>query len=356
MSRSVVSFPPEIVSRPLMPSRWRWSTTAWVRETSRVSLTSPARASWNSGRTPAHTRSARAAAEAGHEPLAVVEHRVDLLLRHRDLVRVGGADVGRADHAHGADRDEDVAVRGHRAAVDHRVHQPVVHRDHDPLAGDDADVLDAGHVEDLGRPRARGVEDEAALDVEVLARLLVAHARAGDGAAGDVQVGHAVVGEDARAVGGGAARERPHGLPRVDRRVGDGERAPDAGVQPRLAAQRLGDVDLLRRQLRLGAAGEELVAVRRVVVGRGDEQPARVLDAVRDDLAEDRVLHHALLGGDGVLDDVAAAGVQQAVEAAARALGEVAALDEHHVEAPQRGVPGDPGACGAAADDEDVGL
>ena len=154
-----------------------------------------------------------------------------------------------------------------------------------------------------------------------------------------------------------APRASDHdGLPRVDRRVGDGERAPDAGVQPRLAPQRLGDVDLLRRQLGLRAAGEELVAVGRVVVGRGDEQAARVLDAVRDDLAQDRVLDHALLGGDGVLDDVAAAGVQQAVEAAARALGEVAALDEHDVEAAQGGVPRDAGAGGAAADDEDVGL
>ena len=61
----MVSLPPDIVSSPRMPSRWRWSTTAWVRETSRVSLTSPARASWNSGRTPAHTRSARACRKPG---------------------------------------------------------------------------------------------------------------------------------------------------------------------------------------------------------------------------------------------------------------------------------------------------
>ena len=44
------------------------------------------------------------------------------------------------------------------------------------------------------------------------------------------------------------------------------------------------------------------------------------------------------------------------MEAAARALGEVAALDEHDVEAAQRGVPRDAGAGRAAADHQDLGL
>ena len=59
---------------------------------------------------------------------------------------------------------------------------------------------------------------------------------------------------------------------------------------------------------------------------------------------------------DRVLDHVAPAGVQQPVEAAARALGEVGAVDEDHVEAAQRGVPRDAGAGRAAADHEHVGL
>ena len=57
-----------------------------------------------------------------------------------------------------------------------------------------------------------------------------------------------------------------------------------------------------------------------------------------------------------VLDGVAPARVQQAVEAPARALGQVGAVDEDDVEAAQRGVPGDAGAGGAAADDEDIGA
>ena len=172
----------------------------------------------------------------------------------------------------------------------------------------------------------------------------------------DVQIGDPVVGEDPRAVRGGAARERRDRLPRVDRRVGHGERAPDPRVEPRLAPERLVDPDLLRREVRLATPFHEPVAVGRVVVGRRDEQAAGVLDAVGDHLAQDRVLDDALVRRDRVLDDVAAAGVQQAVEAPARPLGEVAPLDEDDVEAAQRGVPRHAGAGRAASDHQHIGL
>src|SRR5262249_6158376 len=58
----------------------------------------------------------------------------------------------------------------------------------------------------------------------------------------------------------------------------------------------------------------------------------------------------------GVLDRVAAARVQQAVEAPARALGEIGTIDEDDVEAAQGGIPGHAGAGRAATDDEDVGA
>ena len=205
-------------------------------------------------------------------------------------------------------------------------------------------------------PRAAGVDGEAGLDLDRLARALVVQARAGDGVALPAELDAAVVGEDAGAARGGAVGEAPHELPHVDRRVGDGERPLDARVEHRLAAQGLGDVDLLRRQPGLGAAREELVAVRGVVVGRRDEQPAGVLDRRGGDAADDRVLLHALARRDRVLHDVAPAGVQEAVEAAARALGEVGAVDEDDVVAAQCGVPGDPGAGAAATDDEHLGL
>ena len=87
------------------------------------------------------------------------------------------------------------------------------------------------------------VEDETGLDVELLARPLVAHARARHRPVVAVQVHDAVVGEHARALRRGAARQRRCGLPRVDRGVRHRERAPDLRVQPRLAAQRLGHLE-----------------------------------------------------------------------------------------------------------------
>jgi hypothetical protein len=281
---------------------------------------------------------------------------VHLVLHDRDVVGVRRADVGRADHADGPDRHKDVAVARHRAAVDHRVHEPVVHGDHDPLAGYDADTLDPRHVSDLRRPCARGVDREPRLDVELLPGELVAHARTRDGIVLPMQVDHAVIGQNPRPVHGRPAGERPDGLPCVDRRVGDGKRAPAGRVQPRLAAQRLGYVDLLGGHAARPAAGEELVCVCGIVVGRRHEEPAGVLDAVGDHAAQDRVLRDALLGGHRVLHDIAAPRVQQAVEAATRPLGKVGPVDEHDVEPPQRCVPGDPGAGGAAADHQQLGL
>ena len=52
-----------------------------------------------------------------------------------------------------------------------------------PLPGMMRDALDPGHVGDLAGPGARRVEDEARLDVDLLAAALVAQARARDGVA-----------------------------------------------------------------------------------------------------------------------------------------------------------------------------
>ena len=74
------------------------------------------------------------------------------------------------------------------------------------------------------------------------------------------------------------------------------------------------------------------------------------------DVPEDPVLADALLGGPRVLDRVAPAGVQQPVEASARALGEVLTIHEHDVIAAQRRVPSDSRAGRATADHEDLGV
>ncbi len=127
-------------------------------------------------------------------------------------------------------------------------------------------------------------------------------------------------------------------------------------VQPRLLAQRLRRIDLLAVDAGVAAPLDEPVGVRGVVPRRGDEEAAGVLDAVGGDAPEDAVLADALLGGVRILDRVAAARVQQAVEAAAGALRQVEAVDEHDVVAAQRRVPGHSGAGGATTDHQNVGA
>ncbi len=95
---------------------------------------SEARSSLNSGRAPVQACSARAWRKPGTITSPGVEHLLHLGVPDGEVVGAVGLHVGGADDADGADGDEDVAVAGRVAAVDHRVHQPVVHRDHDPLA------------------------------------------------------------------------------------------------------------------------------------------------------------------------------------------------------------------------------
>ncbi len=164
-------------------------------------------------------------AKAGDELLAVVEHPIDLVLGDGVVVGVVGVLIGRPDHRDGPDGDENVAVGRQLAAVDNRVHEPMVHRDHDSAARQHPDALDPGHVRDPARPGATGVDGHLGLDVQLVARADVAHARARNPIAGPVDVNRLVIGEDPRAPLLGAVGHRPHRLPHVDVGVGDAERA-----------------------------------------------------------------------------------------------------------------------------------
>ena len=191
ISRNVVSLPPDMVSRP-------WTRRAPVvddgvgaADVARVGDLARARVLEQRPRARPDPQRARLP-EARHEPFAVVEHLVDLFLRDGQLIRIGVANVGRADHADRADRHQDVAVRRNHAAVDHRVHQPMVHGDHDPLARDHADVLDARPCAAICA--AHGPEalrmNEASMSSSSPVQL-VAHARARHRLAVAVQGDHA---------------------------------------------------------------------------------------------------------------------------------------------------------------------
>ncbi len=184
-------------------------------------------------------------AEAGHELLAVVEHRVDLVLKDGLVVGIVGVLVGGADHADGPDGDDDVAVGRHLTAVDDRVHQPVVHGDHDSPPRQHADALDSRQIRDLAGPGAGGVDGDPRLDVHLLSAALVANAGPGHLIAVAVDRHGAVIREHPRPALLGAVGHRPDRLPDVDVGVGNAERAGDLGVQARLVLERLPRADLL---------------------------------------------------------------------------------------------------------------
>jgi len=90
------------------------------------------------------------------------------------------------------------------------------------------------------------------------------------------------------------------------------------------------------------------------IVRRRDEIAAGVLDAGGRDPAQYLVLGDALARRGRVLDDVAAARMEQPVVAPARAAAEVALLDEERVQASPGEIAKETRARGSAADDEGV--
>ena len=98
---------------------------------------------------------------------------------------------------------------------------------------------------------------------------------------------------------------------------GTGEGPGDRRVQPGLRPQCLGRPGSPPPGRPPPGTLEELIAIRRDRRSGCHEQPARVLDAVAGDPPQDRVLVDALARPPGVLDHVAAARVQEPVEAAA---------------------------------------
>ena len=353
-----MSLPPVIVRKPDTPSRFevvhhRQAAAHVARVAARPPR--PARPG-TAAATPAHACSARAWRKPGTSTSPASSICCTSSRRDRQVVGAVGVDVGGADHAHRADRDEDVAVAGRVAAVDHRVHQPVVHRDHDPLARD--------HARRPWQPAMSAsspAQTPPALIVKpasirrLAAAAVVAGDRAGDPVAVAQDLGDPVVGQDLGAVRASPSGVAPQQLPGVDRGVRHLEGAGDAGVEPRLARAappRPGSPPPARPVV--AAAGQEPVGVAGVVGGGGDEEAAGVLDGLGGDAADGRVLLGALRGG-------ARVGPRSGrPSGAARGSGRSCpgrgppARRRTDAEAAHGGVADDPEAGRAAADDEDV--
>jgi len=114
--------------------------------------------------------------------------------------------------------------------------------------------------------------------------------------------------------------------------------------------------NLFRRDARRTTAVEKRLPVLRRVFGQRGEVAARVFNGRGQEALEDQVLPVALLRRARVADDVARAGVEQPVIAPARAVREVALLDEEGLEPAQGSIPCDPEAGGPPSDDENLGA
>ena len=204
----------------------------------------------------------------------------------------------------------------------------MVHRDHDAGAGDDVNAVAVSHGGDLSRPRATAVEDEAAFDAHVLAPALVVNDDGANALPLALNGGHAMVGQELGPVGLRGANRSPRHLPSIDRAVMDLEGSLDARIESWFAAQRLGDGDFCGWHLCSRCAGQELVRVFFIVVRRYHEEASGGLDRVGVDALDDLIFFGAFGGRLWIGCDVAAARVEQAVEATGGSLSDIRPVDE----------------------------
>ena len=132
-----------------------------------------------------------------------------------------------------------------------------------------------------------------------------------------------MVGQDLRPVCLCGTDRSPGHLPAINRAVLDLEGALDARVQAGFATQRLGDGDFGGGYLCSRCTGQELVRVLLIVLGGHDEEASGGLDGVGVDALDDLVFFGALGGRLRIGRNVAAARVEQTVEATGGSLSDV---------------------------------
>ncbi len=293
--------------------------------------------------------------DAGDELVALLQHQLHLPRLHREPLRVGDSLIGGSDHGDGANGDDDVAVGGHLAAVHHGVEHAVIDGDHGSLPGLDHE-LDPGSVGDAAGPGSGGVHHHVGGDLDRFS----GHQIVAAGPHHPVPVADQgldlVIGEEA----GSVLQRRGHrclgGHERVGGGVGYLEAVGDAGIQIGLAPESLGHRDLGHVDAGRAASLQETGHVVLVVPRGDDEEAPGLLDAMGHDPAQDPVLLDALHRRLGVLDHVAASGVEETVIATGGAVGEISLLDEKGLESAHRQVSHHAGSGGSAPDDEDLGL
>ncbi len=306
-------------------------------------------------RSDAGVRAQQAHLRQVREELRALNHQLrDFLAADTVDVRILDGDLRRPEDGDLVDRHHDVAVGRAVAAIDDRIGHPLVEDEHRALAGRhrELDPRKRGHA---ARPRTRGGDDESRRDAGDGAAPPVSEIDRDDPLAGGQLHGDRAVirpdqGTSRARVGDGSFDQ----LPRLQRAVGDAEGAADGGVERRFAAEEVGDIDVFAGDARGDARRGEPIEVLLGIVRRRDEVAAGILDAGRGDPPQDPVLGDALAGGGGVLDDVPAARMKQAVMPAARPAAKVALVNEEAAETTTGEVSNETRPRGSAADDEDV--
>ena len=216
--------------------------------------------------------------------------------------------------------------------------------------------VEAGKAGHPATPGSGRVHHELAGDVLRRAVEAVHHVHAGHAAVGLGDADDLAVGENFAAVAPGAHGVVQHEPKAVDGGVGHPEDALDVGRHAGLQAEGLGGLEFLGRDAGLGAALDPLVHVVRVVLRREHEEALGVAHAAVANAAQDHVFPYAFRGRFGVAHGVAAAAVQEAVEAGACAVAYASLLQQERGDATHGKVAQHAGSGGAAADDDNSGF
>ena len=230
----------------------------------------------------------------------------------------------------------------------------MVHRDHDAAAWHNVNVIATDKLSNASRPRASSVNNELAVDADLLVVLKVVGDHGGDLVSLANDLGDGSVGHDFGAVFDGGVGGAPHHLPAIDRTVLNGEGALNTGVQTRLATQGLRGGDFLEGNLGLLGSLNPLIRELQVIFWGHHEQAAGLLNGVSVDPGDDLIFLSAFRRRSGVRDDVSSTRVEQAVVTTGGSLAEVGLVQQDGAVSTHRDVPHDARTGGTATDDNDV--
>ena len=159
---------------------------------------------------------------------------------------------------------------------------------------------------------------------------------------------------EARAAPDGGLQVGQHQAEDIDMPVFRGECAPNILAHVWFERARFLGAQALAAQADGLRGAPPLFEICRIVLGTLYEKPSDSLHAMRCNGLDDAVFRDAFPGSFSVLDDVAAAGMQQAVTAPGGSIGDVALLQQRGGDAPQTQIPENARARRASTDNDNL--